>query len=155
MTRTRVPGLLLALLLGSSVALTACSSSTDDAAPADSGAPASSAPASTEPSASSEPTAETSQSSEPSDSSEDNGDKPSKADVVAGYSKVLKDQMPSFPDDAVKTAVTCIVDEIYDEASVKTLKALADGDATKVDPGDAKLFTDASTTCTEKIGKNG
>lgn len=149
MTRTRIPGLLLALLLGSSVALTACSGTTDDAAPADPGAPASSAPASTEPSASSEPTEES------SDSSTDNGDKPSKADVVAGYSKVLKDQFPSFPDDAVKTAVTCIVDEIYDEASVKTLKALADGDATKVDPGDAGLFNDANTACTAKIGKNG
>src|SRR4051794_18737936 len=76
--------------------------------------------------------------------------KPSKDDVVDGYTKLITGQMgDSLPDDIVDKVVTCFVDEVYEDASADTLQAIADAKPEGVDPGDAPLFTDASGTCTK------
>lgn len=75
--------------------------------------------------------------------------KPSKEEVVDGYSKLVTSMMggQELPDGIVDKVVTCFVDEIYDDASPGTLEAIAGGDQTGVDPDDMSLFTDASTKC--------
>lgn len=61
--------------------------------------------------------------------------------------------MSSLPEDAVDQATTCLVDEIYDDASVQTLQALADSEVNNVNPDDVSLFQDAQTTCTESLSQ--
>ncbi|MFT4166948.1 MAG: hypothetical protein QM650_17050 [Microlunatus sp.] len=127
--------------------LSACSSSEPATTPAESTAATSAAPASSAPSSSAPSSAETSAGS--SDSG--NGAKPSKEEVVAGYSKIVKGIMAELPDDIVKKVTSCFVDEVYDKASAKTLRAIADGDGSGIDPGDMSLFTDAQTACQKKL----
>lgn len=81
--------------------------------------------------------------------SSDNGGKPSKDEVVDGYTKLVGDLMggTEMPGGIVKKVVTCFVDEVYDDASPKTLNAIADGNQAGVDPADVNLFTEASATC--------
>ncbi|WP_436700084.1 hypothetical protein [Nocardioides sp. BYT-33-1] len=143
--RTRIPGLLLAATVGLSGLLTACGS--DDGDKPD-----------TEEKTSQTETEDTdageTESDEPTegdDASEADGDKPSREDVVAGYSEVVKDTGEQtgidMPEDIVEKVVSCFIDEVYDEASAKTLQALADGNAAGIDPADGQLFADAQGTC--------
>jgi len=83
------------------------------------------------------------------DGSDDSADgKPSKEEVIDGYTKLVGDLGgDGLPEDIVKKVVTCFVDEVYDEASAGTLNAIATGDQTGIDPDDASLFTDATSTC--------
>ncbi|WP_114561121.1 hypothetical protein [Desertihabitans aurantiacus] len=149
MFRPRVPLAIAAVVCGLGLSLSACSAGaeqTESPAPAGSSAPAE-APEQTE-----ETTGE-----EGSESGTDG--KPAKEDVVAGYAALIEEQMGSMvPDggevdtEAIVTEVAqCFVDEVYDEASVQTLEALAASDAAGIDPADAQLFTDAQGTCTEQV----
>ncbi|GAB3114804.1 hypothetical protein GCM10027055_21490 [Janibacter alkaliphilus] len=104
-----------------------------------------------ETSSSSESTSETSSSS--SSAAADSGEKPPKQDVIDGYSAIVTEMMSSLPEDAVDQATTCLVDEIYDDASVQTLQALADSEVNNVNPDDVSLFQDAQTTCTESLSQ--
>ncbi|MFI5427514.1 hypothetical protein [Aeromicrobium sp. UC242_57] len=89
----------------------------------------------------------------PADSaeSEDKGEdgKPSKDEVVDGYTKLVGDLMgdADLPGNILDKVVTCFVDEVYDDASAQTLNAIADGNQAGVDPADVNLFTEASGTC--------
>ncbi len=61
------------------------------------------------------------------------GDKPSKDDVKKGFKKVMVEEMGQemvdmVGEDALTKYIGCIVDEIYDDVSADTLKAIADGD---------------------------
>ncbi|NRQ49289.1 hypothetical protein [Aeromicrobium stalagmiti] len=86
------------------------------------------------------------------ESDEGTDGKPSKDDVVDGYTKLVTGSMgDSLPDDIVDKVVTCFVDELYDDASADTLQAIADSKPEGINPDDATLFTDASTSCTQKI----
>ncbi|RCK71403.1 hypothetical protein DT076_03025 [Desertihabitans brevis] len=147
MFRPRVPLAIAAVVCGLGLSLSACSAGaeqTESPAPAGSSAPAE-APEQTE-----ETTGD--------DGSGTDG-KPAKEDVVAGYAALIEEQMGSMiPDggevdmEAIVTEVAqCFVDEVYDEASVQTLEALAASDAAGIDPADTQLFTDAQGTCTEQI----
>lgn len=80
---------------------------------------------------------------------DDSGDKPSKDEVVDGYTKLVGTLMgeTKLPGDILKKVVTCFVDEVYDEASPQTLKAISGGDQAGINPDDVTLFTDASSTC--------
>lgn len=83
----------------------------------------------------------------PDDSGEDG--KPSKQEVVDGYTKLVGELAgdAEMPGDIVEKVVTCFVDEVYDDASAQTLKAIATGDQTGINPDDASLFTEATSTC--------
>lgn len=92
----------------------------------------------------------TEEASAPEDtSSKDDSSKPSKEDVAAGietfYGKA------GMPKDSAEKFAACLVDEMYEKAKTKTLKALADADPTKLDVSDAQLFADASGKCTSAI----
>ncbi|WP_229054621.1 hypothetical protein [Aeromicrobium sp. Leaf350] len=103
---------------------------------------------------SSDSSSQSEESTEPSeDTSEGDGDKPSKDDVVAGYSGLITEILggTELPQDILNSVVTCFVDEVYDDASAQTLQAIADGNAAGIDPADTQLFTDASTTCQSQI----
>ena len=141
MIRPRLSAVVVALTVGVAGLLSGCSGSEPAAAPAAStAAPATSAaPESTSP-----------QSSEPA-SDAPKGAKPSKKQVVDGYTKIVKGVMSGLPDDLVRKVTGCFVDEVYDKASVKTLRAIADADATGIDPADSSLFTDAQQVCQKKL----
>ncbi|MCL8253069.1 hypothetical protein AERO_16910 [Aeromicrobium fastidiosum] len=140
-TRSRMGGLALALTLSLTGTLAACGGSDDDSAASD-------------PTSSAAPTAEA-ETTTPEPTADAGGDaagKPSRDDVIAGYTKVITGTAgANLPDDIVKQVVTCFVDELYEPASAQTLQAIADADPSGVDPADAQLFGDASTTCTAKI----
>jgi hypothetical protein len=134
-------GVALALALSLGGTLAACGGSDGSSEKADATPSATtSAPAATdEPTASAEPEG-------------DSGDKPSKDEVIAGYTKVITTTAgANLPQDVVKKVVTCFTDELYDTATPKTLQAIADAQPTNVDPADMQAFTDASTACTKKI----
>ena len=135
MIRSRLCGVVVALAIGVA-GLSACSSSEPAATPAESTTATSAAPESSAP--------ETS-----GDSA--NGAKPSKKEVIKGYTKIVKSVMAELPDDIVTKVTSCFVDEVYDKASAKTLRAIADGDGSRIDPGDMSLFTDAQTACQKKL----
>ncbi|WP_418063766.1 hypothetical protein [Pimelobacter simplex] len=148
--RVRIPGLLLAATIGLSGLLTACGD--DDGGKADK--------SSEENTSQAETTDETEASDAGGESdavpeAEDAAGKPARDDVVAGYAKIVKkngeDTGIPMPDGIVNKVVGCFVDAVYDDASPTTLQALADGDATKIDPADATLFTDAQVTCQKAI----
>ncbi|MFC5677010.1 hypothetical protein [Aeromicrobium endophyticum] len=143
-TRSRMSGVALALALSLGGTLAACGGSDGSDGSSDKAESTPSATAS-EPAATEEPTA----SAAPEG---DTGDKPSKEDVVAGYTKVLKSTAgANLPEDIVNKVVTCFADELYDTASTQTLQAIADAQPTNVNPADMQAFTDASTACTKKI----
>ncbi|MDQ6526760.1 hypothetical protein RB608_24270 [Nocardioides sp. LHD-245] len=141
--RTRIPGLLLAATVGLSGLLTACGS--DDADKPDAEEKTSQTTESEETDASDAPE------SEGEEAPEADGDKPSRDDVVAGYSDIVKETSEQagidMPEGVVEKVLSCFIDEVYDDASAKTLQALADGDPTGIDPADVELFTSAQTTC--------
>ena len=139
-TRSRTSGLALVLALSLGGTLAACGGSDSSDGSSDKAESTPSAPAATtEPTASAEPEG-------------DSGDKPSKDEVIAGYTKVITATAgANLPEDIVKKVVTCFADELYDTASPKTLQAIADAQPTNVDPADMQAFTDASTACTKKI----
>lgn len=138
--RARIPGLLLAATIGLSGLLTACGN--DDADKPD---------AEDKTSQSAETETEATEEAESEEAPEADGDKPAREDVIAGYSDIVKQTGEQsgidMPDDIVNKVVTCFIDEVYEDASAKTLQALADSDATGIDPADAQLFTEAQTTC--------
>ncbi len=145
-TRSRMTGVALVLALSMGSTLAACGGGSDDA---DTDA----AQTTSTPSADAEPTpdAAPTTAAEPEGDAND-GDKPSKDDVVAGYTKIVTEGGGGqLPEDIVKQVVTCFVDELYDSASAKTLQGIADAQPTAIDPADAQLFADASSTCTSKI----
>ncbi|MEG9224820.1 hypothetical protein [Aeromicrobium sp. Sec7.5] len=82
------------------------------------------------------------------DSADAGGDKPSKEEVVAGFSEAFTTQSGGqIPADLVSTIVTCLVDEIYDDISDESAQELADGKVV-TDPEDQPLVATASGTCT-------
>lgn len=143
MIRSRLCGVVVALAIGVA-GLSACSSSEPAAGPGESTTATSAAPESSAPQTSTAASTEAS-----TDSA--NGAKPSKDEIVKGYSKIVKSVSAELPDDLVKKVTSCFVDEVYDKASVKTLRAIADGDASKIDSGDANLFVDAQAACQKKL----
>lgn len=84
-------------------------------------------------------------------------DKPAKADVKSGYSKLLKTSLgadASAGGDMLDKISSCTVDKIYDKATTQTLKAMASGDkSTKADDKDETLLTDATKECTTSAMK--
>ncbi len=81
--------------------------------------------------------------------SEEHENKPAKSDVTSGCISVTEAQRgPGSNMDAIRDFCYCYVDEIYDSASVDTLKALADRDldyrATK---DEKQLLKKARTKC--------
>jgi hypothetical protein len=144
--RTRIPGLLLVTTLGLSGLLTACGS--DDADEPD-----------TKDSTSQVETDDTDAGTDDADDAGEgpdaDGDKPDRDDVVEGYAKIVKQTGEQtgidMPADIVNKVVTCFIDAVYDDASVKTLEALEDGNAAGIDPADMALFTDAQTTCQSAV----
>jgi hypothetical protein len=89
------------------------------------------------------------ESAEPEAAEDGEDGKPEKQEVVDGYTKLVGDLLggSETSSDIVDKVVTCFVDEVYDDASAHTLNAIAAGDQAGVDPNDAALFTEASTTC--------
>ncbi|KRF13794.1 hypothetical protein ASG90_13245 [Nocardioides sp. Soil797] len=155
-TRVRISSLLLATAIALSGLLSACGD--DDSNKSDSSDESSQttdeSSDATEGTESEEPT-ESTESEEAPEPAEDAAGKPSRDDVIAGYTKIVKDNGKQagmdMPDSIANKVVTCFVDDVYDEASPETLQALADADPTGVQPSDAKLFTNASTTCAKAI----
>lgn len=173
MTRTRASALSVlasVTLLGS---LTACGGGDDETGSTSSSSAATSSATGSDTASSSETASESpsedatstesSGSSASSESSGDgggSGDKPSKDEVVSGLVQLSQKAVGATGSatasgpaaDAFEKAASCIVDEIYDEASPQTLQALADQEEGGGDPADQKLITDASATCQEELG---
>ncbi|TNM37342.1 hypothetical protein FHP29_15990 [Nocardioides albidus] len=147
--RRTIPGLLLVATLGLSGLLTACGS--DDADEPDTKDSTSQSSDAND----ADDTADTDDTADDNDAPEADGDKPDRDDVIEGYTKIVldtgKQSGMEMPADLVNKVVTCFVDAVYDDASVATLEALEDGNAAGIDPADAKLFTDAQTTCTKSV----
>lgn len=146
MMRTRISGLLLATTLGLTSLLTACGSDDDE--------PDTDATSQTSDSTDVDDDATETDDADDTDAPETDdadGDKPDRDDVIEGYTKIVqdtaKDAGMEMPDSLLTKVVTCVVDAVYDKASVKTLEALEDGNAAGIDPADAGLFTDSATTC--------
>lgn len=134
--RSRMTGVALVVSLSAFGTLAACGSDSDDEE--------------TNNKSTSQPSEEADSTNEESDNN--NGDKPSKDEVVAGYTTVITDTMGTgLPEEIVSQVVNCFVDELYDTASADTLQAIADSDPAGVNPDDAQLFSEASTTCTQQI----
>lgn len=148
--RTRIPGLLLVTTLGLSGLLTACGS--DDADEPDT--KDSTSQVDTDDTDADDAT-ETDDADDAGEAPDADGDKPDRDDVIEGYTKIVKQTGEQtgidMPDDIVTKVVTCFIDAVYDDASVKTLEALEDGNAAGVDPADAQLFTDAQSTCQKAV----
>lgn len=80
------------------------------------------------------------------------GSKPSKADVQAGLTKLMKAQAGAsvIPDATVKKYTGCIVDKSYDKLSNKALNAITKGDPktkTDVPQKDKDAYTSAVNSC--------
>lgn len=99
------------------------------------------------PANSSQPT--TSTAASPSAETND-GDKPSKSDVVAGLTKFYENDQNLAADKAKKFA-ECMVDEMYDKARAKTLMAMMHGTATEADPADAGLIAQSGMACAKVL----
>ena len=55
--------------------------------------------------------------------------KPSKQDVKDGFYKIATKELPKSADkDKVKKLSNCVIDEVYDDLSKSSAKAIADGD---------------------------
>ncbi|QCW50591.2 hypothetical protein FE634_09505 [Nocardioides dongxiaopingii] len=145
----KLPSLLLTLVLAGALGLSGCGDDSGDDGSADTSSDAgSSSPAPADDDTTTEgdtPPAE----EEPDEGDGDHG-RPSRDDVVAGYTAILTDQSGgSLPAEIVEQTVTCFVDELYDTASATTLQAIADSDPAGIDPADAELFGQAGVTCAE------
>ena len=84
--------------------------------------------------------------STPSEKPGDDGEKPSKQEIVAGLTTFYQQTQGLSADKAEKFAV-CMVDEMYDKAKTATLEAMRDGDTTKIAMSDAGLVAEAGFTC--------
>jgi hypothetical protein len=146
--RSRMTGAALAITLSMCGTLAACGGSDDKddtkAETTTSAEPTTDAEPTAEPTAAAEPTAEP-------ETDSGSGDKPSRDEVVAGYTKIITSASGDLPEESIKKAVTCFVDELYEPASAQTLQAIADANAAGVDPKDTQLFTDASSACMKKM----
>lgn len=85
------------------------------------------------------------------------GDKPSQADVEAGYIKALKNvggsDAAKIPDSLYQKMAGCIFDKTYDKLSNDTLNKMKDGNATektKIKSSDQSKLESASNTCSKK-----
>ena len=92
------------------------------------------------------PTAAPSTASTPSEKRGDDGDRPSKQEIVAGLTTFYQ-QTQGLPSDKAKKFAVCMVDEVYDKAKTATLEAMRDGDTTKIAMSDAGLIAEAGFTC--------
>ena len=139
---------LAAGITAAAFALTGCGGEQAGTAPPT--APSASTPtsAATQPSTSAAETTPPAPSAEssPSEQSGDNGDKPSKQQIVAGLSTFYQQTQGLSADKAKKFAV-CMVDEMYAKAKTATLQAMRDGDPTKIDQSDAGLVAEAGVAC--------
>lgn len=104
----------------------------------------------------------TSETDSPSDeesddsSSEGDGDKPSKDEVVAGYTKFLTDSSGGqLPEEMVNQLITCIIDGVYDDLEPESAQALADSTVVGVTPEDAQELATATGTCTQEVTGQG
>ena len=97
------------------------------------------------------PTTAPSTASTPSEKPGDDGDKPSKQEIVAGLTTFYQQTQGLSADKAKKFAV-CMVDEMYDKAKTATLEAMRDGDTTKIAMSDAGLVAEAGFTCQSELG---
>ncbi len=150
--RKALPGLLLALGLAAGAGLAGCSSD-------DSGSDEETTSSSTTPNESTEDGADAGAATGETpaedgaaegDADAGDGDKPSRDDVVAGYSSIITKESPvDLPADVVEDTATCLVDAIYNDVSAATLQALADENATGIDPTDAQAFADAGVSCAQ------
>jgi len=98
------------------------------------------------PAATTSPTTAPSTASTPSEKAGDDGEKPSKQEIVAGLVTFYQQTQGLSADKAKKFAV-CMVDEMYDQAKTATLEAMRDGDTTKIAMSDAGLVAEAGFTC--------
>ena len=140
--------LLTGLALSGLVLLSACGGGDEPTGgePADGGQPSASAGA---PSSDSAPSEAPSSEAAPEDSGSDE-DKPSKDDVVAGLAEFYEKEQNLSKDKAKKFA-ECMMDQMYDKASAKSLNAMKDGEPTKMDPDDAELLVTAGSKCASVI----
>lgn len=86
------------------------------------------------------------------------GDKPSKADVQTGLSKLFKQQTgASVVTSAQLTKLSsCMTDRIYDKVSTSTLKAVAGGNTkTNGSEKDKSTMENASTECAKSVVAGG
>lgn len=146
----RAASLALAGVATLAVLLTGCGGDAPEAG-ADPSAPASDTSQGQAPESTNAPSTPASSAPAESDDSDDSGDsddagKPSKEDVVEGLMKFYQDTQGLSKDKAEKFA-TCMVDQMYDKASAKTLNAMRDGDPSKLDKADAELLGQAGATC--------
>ncbi|WP_152361679.1 hypothetical protein [Microlunatus speluncae] len=87
----------------------------------------------------------------PSDDSErDAGGKPTKEEIVTGLTKFYQEKH-NQPADKAKNFAVCMVDEMYDKAKPASLRAMRDGDPTKLDKSDAALLSDSAYKCMKHI----
>jgi len=90
----------------------------------------------------------------------DSDAKPSKEEVANGIQSVLKPVMEEqvgseLADLLDESFYSCIVDEIYDDVSTDTLKALANGEANSlISADDQSEITEASGSCATKALTN-
>lgn len=144
--------IMIAGIAAAAVALTGCSGGSDGAQPpvaeqpqSTSQTPSTATSASTESSSTDSPKPSASTSS-----TSDDDAKPSKTDIVDGLTKFYVSSQGLTQGQAEKLA-TCMVDETYDKASAQTLKAMRDGDPTKIKPADATLFGTAGAACAKEL----
>lgn len=97
---------------------------------------------------------ETTTDSDSDDSSDEgSGDKPSKEEVITGFTEAFNAQSGGqIPPDFANSIVTCLIDEVYDDISDESAQALAEGGLVS-DPEDQQLIATATGTCTtEALG---
>ena len=76
--------------------------------------------------------------------------KPSKEEVKEGMAKIFVDQ--KAPEDIAQKMASCVTDEVYDEVSTTTLKAMASGDEDAKYPAeDDEILDPAGKKCREKV----
>jgi hypothetical protein len=82
--------------------------------------------------------------------------KPSKADVKAGYVKLMNDNatLSKLPTTTKVKVSNCVVDKIYDRVDAKTLVAMKGHDEKyKGSDKDGKTLESASTSCGQSLKK--
>ncbi|MDF1706321.1 MAG: hypothetical protein P1U38_16255 [Aeromicrobium sp.] len=97
---------------------------------------------------------DTQETTEPDEDSGDegNGDKPSKEEVVAGYSGYISESAGGqLPEGLVDQLTSCIFDDVYDDLSAESAQALADGGVIGVTPEDAQKLATSTGTCTQEL----
>lgn len=89
------------------------------------------------------------------------GGKPSKEEVKEGMVSILNEsgfdaesvEAAGISKDAVDDYYNCVVEDLYDNVSDDTLKALADGDASaQMSAEDSPKFNEAARACMSNLG---